>query len=206
MGLEQLDLPLFGNLPTGEPSRRAPQPHRETGHGVTDHDILYGPLDLHNRGRFHDWLEGAQQEHGFALEDLLPEPELYYVQRYLYPQPPDGRWLSQPEALGEKHPSDFRHMIVRAMVRVRRREMFGPRALEILKPEKRFYHDCRRAGLTTIDDLLTLPPEDLLVLCATRHAYDWLEETMKQFQPDWTVPVVSFPDELPPWEAYDYRT
>lgn len=201
MGPEQTDLPGFGDLPRFEPPQASRQPSPEYGRPVTNHDILYRHLDLHARGRFHNWLEEAQSAHGFDLKDILPEVELTRVRLYLYPQP-GGHWLNQSEVAGELHPSEFRHTIVRAMVRVRRREMFGPRAIEVLKPGRLFYSSCLKAGINTLDDLFSLLPEQLRILCAMRSTYGWLVSAIYPFQPDWVAPEIHFRDELPPEEAY----
>jgi len=205
-------LPGFGVVEEIEKKRRFPQPRLGRFRPIKRYELLYHPLDQRFKGRLNAWLEKVQED--FPLEEVLPDYYLRMVRLYLYPQE-NGWWPNQGwvmAQLGEDEKATLRKPLIRALVRVWRRERHGPRAVEILKfePEDKFIYQSiisyrlqEKEGshrITTIDQLAACSAEDLRIICGARPMLEKLREKMQVYFPDWN-PTVVFRQELPPEKA-----
>lgn len=201
MSHEQSWLPRFKEIPEVPSKPKARRPHLEYARSLSPHELLSHPLDLNFRGRLNQWLEKTQEESNFTLEEILPDDYLKLTRLYLYPQPPEGRWLNQSDVTaqvtGDPRTTMFREVLLRALIRVWRRSAYGPRAMEILKLSNFLYRSLIKREFTTIDEIRDADPEKILLVCGARPMFETLKERMQEHFPDWS-PEVAFRQEMIP--------
>src|SRR5690606_37777123 len=74
----------------------------------TKDDFLTKDLTLPTRDWYGRWIKRYEDSFEFNRNEILLPNQLRLVNLYLFPQPPDGRWLTQEKVLGDTNTSHFR--------------------------------------------------------------------------------------------------
>ena len=176
--------------------RRFPQPRLKYGRGMTTDELFRHDLDLNFRGRVGSYISDLKAMHGFSFSDILLGSHLRVIDLYLFPQPPDGKWLTQEETMAQVtgNPDDYlRTPLDWALIRIMRRVRYGPKAIEVLKfdPEDSFlYRSLIEKGVRTTDHIVDLSETELAKICGARPMFETLKSKMGERYPDWNPQLV----------------
>lgn len=205
MGIEQRWLPSLDGIPVVSKDPKQRQPRLDRSRSLSPTELLTHPLDLNFRGRLHHWLEDTQEQGDFTLEEVLSEHHLRITRLYLFPQPPDGRWFNQSQVMaqvsGDPKTTLFREILLGAIVRIWRRNVMGPRAVEILKLPNFLYRSLIERELTTINEVRDADPDKIRLACGARPMFETLKERLQEHFPEWN-PDIIFRQEMLPQEAF----
>jgi len=213
MRVEQKLLPGWEGILMSEKHQQEKRPKRRVFYPIrppTDQEI-FAHLTPLLKFQFRKWIEKVEKEE-FSLKEIFnpkvdeDSQSLSLIRLYLFPQPPKNRPLNQEEVIpivfGDPRVgrAQFKERLILSLIRIKRREKVGDRAVEVLQLSDFLYWSIAGRGLPegkkiyTIDQIYDLSPEELERVCGARPMFEELKEKMSKKFPNWN-PKVVFPFE-----------
>lgn len=188
----QLTLAGFENIKRLAIERLDGQPKLGLKKELTGRDFLYTPLTRQFRAETDHWLETRR----FPLDEVLKPWERKMLGFYLRRR--EGRWWSQGKVAAqmgwpERRAHDVNFRTKYALLRVWRRSIYGPWAVEILQLPWFLYRNFLVVQVPTIPDLTEIEDESKIRrICGSEFGLAAIQEALGRHRVEWN-PAVTFP-------------